>query len=256
MGGVPLYKMTVAYDGTNYQGWQIQPDADTLQGRLERALSLMSKTEIPVTGAGRTDAGVHALAQVAHFRLPRGIPEAGMVRGLNTLLPGDIRVRDVREAEEGFHARFSACRKTYRYHLDPAPVALPFRCRFAIHHPYPLDREALEKAARTLVGEHDFAALRASSCSAKTTVRNVTTSHWFEEGGELVYEVEASGFLHHMVRNIVGTLLEVGRGKMRPDVFRELIESRDRTRAGPTAPPKGLCLVRVDYGEKSSESHD
>jgi tRNA pseudouridine38-40 synthase len=241
--------MTLAYDGTEYHGWQLQagPDTDTVQGRMESALSRMAKAPIRVTAAGRTDRGVHAFAQVAHFRLERPIPVEGIVKGLNAMLPADIRVLSVAEVEDGFHARFGARSKVYWYFLDRARVASPLRTRFTLHYPFPLDRDALDRAAEAIVGEHDFAGFRASSCNARTTTRLCTRSAWRERDDELVYEIEASGFLHHMVRNLVGTLLEVGRGKRPPETIDAVLRSGNRTEAGPTAPPQGLHLVRVDY---------
>lgn len=239
--------MTLAYDGTAYRGWQVQPGADTIQGRFEAALGRMAGATVPVTAAGRTDSGVHALGQVVHARLERGLPEEGLLRGLNSMLPEDIRVLHVEEADDDFHARYSARDKTYRYHLDRAAVPLPFRCRFAVHHSYPLDRDRLEAGAQLLLGEHDFAGFRAASCEAKTTTRRVSVSRFFDEGTELVYEVAASGFLHHMVRNLVGTLLEIGGGRRELESIPALFESGDRTGAGPTAAAKGLHLVKVTY---------
>ena len=241
--------MLLAYDGTAYHGWQVQPTGDTIQGRLEDALERMAKTPTSVTAAGRTDAGVHALGQVVHFQLDHPIPADGVVRGLNTLLPADIRVLDAAEAPGDFHARYSARSKTYRYHLERAPVPLPFRSRFCAHYPHELDRDALDRAARLFEGEHDFAAFRASSCNAKTTVRHVFEAHWLDCDTELVFEVTATGFLQHMIRNMVGTLLEIGRGKRRVDSITSLFASGDRTEAGPTAKAKGLHLVQVDYPE-------
>jgi len=244
---MPLYRVTLAYDGTGYQGWQVQSGAPTVQGHVEAALARLAKTPVAVVGASRTDAGVHAHGQVAHFRLEHPILPEGLLRGLNAILPRDVRCVEAAVAEENFHARRSATSKTYRYFLDTRPVPSPFRIRFALHYPYPLDRGALAEGARLLVGTKDFAAFRASSCEAKTTLREVTASRFFENEGELVYEVAASGFLHHMVRNFVGTLLEVGRGKREPRHVEELLASKDRKQAGPTAPPRGLHLVRVDY---------
>jgi tRNA pseudouridine38-40 synthase len=244
---MPKLKATLAYDGTAYRGFQLQPDGDTIQGRLERALGDMAKEPVRVTGAGRTDSGVHAEGQVIHFSLPRPIPPRGLLEGLNSMLPEDIRVLSVSEVDERFHARFDARSKTYRYHLDRSAVPSPFRCRFAVHHPFPLDRPALDRAAGLLAGEHDFAAFRASSCTARTTTRRCLLSRFRDEGQELIFEIEANGFLHHMVRNIVGTLLEVGRGKRSSSSIDSLFASRDRGEAGPTAPAKGLHLVRVDY---------
>lgn len=244
---MPLYRISLAYDGTNYQGWQVQPQADTIQGKLQDALATMAGSSVQVVGAGRTDAGVHALGQVAHFTLESPIPPAGLLKGLNSLLPTDIRILEAHSAPPGFHARYRARSKTYRYYLDPSPVASPFRSRFALHYPYPLDREAMCQAAARFTGRRDFLAFCASSTEVQTTERECTESRFFEDSGELIYEIAANGFLHHMVRNIVGTLLEVGRGKIAPDEIDNLFEGRDRRRAGPTAPALGLHLIRVDY---------
>jgi len=244
---VPLYKMTLAYDGTAYQGWQVQPERDTIQQRVQAALTRMAKSSVDVVAAGRTDSGVHAFGQVAHFQLVREILPEGILRGLNTMLPEDIRVRTVAEAKPEFHARYSARSKTYRYRLECAPVPLPFTSRFTLHYPYELDREALTRGACAFAGEHAFDAFRASSCNAKTTTRTVLASRWLDDGSELIYEVTATGFLQHMIRNMVGTLLEIGRGKRAVESIPHLLERGDRTEAGPTAAAKGLTLIEVHY---------
>lgn len=250
---MPLYRTTLSYDGTDYLGWQLQPQGITIQARLQEALSTLAGEPVAVVGAGRTDAGVHAHGQVAHFDLPTPVPPSGILKGLNSMLPDDIRVLKVEPAPPSFHARFSARSKTYRYYFDTAPVASPFRARYTLHHPYPLDREALTAAAGRFVGRHDFESFRASSCEAKTSERECTVSRFSQEGTELVYEIAADGFLHHMVRNIVGTLLQVGRGKLSGDDVDSLFAARDRKRAGPTAPPRGLHLIRVEYDRESSK---
>ena len=239
--------MTLAYDGTAYRGFQLQPEEDTIQARLESALSQMAKEPVRVTAAGRTDSGVHAWAQVAHFRLPRPIPPRGILEGLNSMLPEDIRVREMEEADDAFHARFDARSKTYRYYFDRSPVPSPLRSRYSLHYPYAIDREALDEGAALFLGERDFAAFRASSCRARSTVRGCTRSTFLDEGEELVFEITATGFLHHMVRNIVGTLLEIGRGKRKAASLESVFSSRRRSEAGPTAPAKGLHLVKVTY---------
>ena len=244
---MPLYRVTLAYDGTNYQGWQIQPRGPTIQGELEKCLERMAGHALGVGGAGRTDAGVHAHGQVAHFKLDNPIPPDGLLRGMNSLLPEDIRVRDSSVAPDGFHAQYSARSKTYRYCIDLSPVALPFRSRFTYHHPHRLDRAAMETAARHFLGRHDFVAFAASSTEVKTTVRECFESRFLEQGPELVYEIKATGFLHHMVRNIVGTLLEVGRGKFAAEDMGALFDSKDRRLSGPTAPARGLHLMEVEY---------
>jgi tRNA pseudouridine38-40 synthase len=244
---VPTFKAILAYDGTAYRGWQIQDACDTIQGRLETALARLAKSPVRVVAAGRTDSGVHAWAQVAHFRLARAIPPEGIRRGWNALLPRDIRVLSVSEVEDSFHARRQARSKTYRYFLDRSKVASPLRCRYTVHYPHALDRVALDDGAARLEGAHDFAGFRAASCRARTTVRCCLRSAFFDCGEELVYEIAADGFLHHMVRNIVGTLLEIGRGNRPSSSIEAVFASKDRTEAGPTAPARGLHLVRVDY---------
>ena len=185
---MPKLKATVAYDGTAYRGFQLQLGEDTIQGRLEAALSQMAKEPVRVTAAGRTDSGVHAWAQVVHFLLPKPIPPRGILDGLNSMLPDDIRVRECEEADDSFHARFDARSKTYHYYFDRSPVPSPFRVRFTLHYPYALDREALDEGAAIFLGERDFAGFRASSCAARTTIRSCTVSRFLDEGEELVYE--------------------------------------------------------------------
>jgi tRNA pseudouridine38-40 synthase len=244
---MPLYRITLAYDGTHYQGWQIQPRGPTIQGEIQRCLTQMAGHDVSVVGAGRTDAGVHAHGQVAHFQLDNPIPPDGLLRGLNSLLPEDIRIRESSVAPDDFHARYSARTKTYRYCIDPSPVALPFRSRFTYHYPHRLDRDALEAGANCFLGRHDFVAFAASSTEVKTTIRECFESRFFDQGTEIVYEINATGFLHHMVRNIVGTLIEVGRGKIALDAIGILFDSKDRRLSGPTAPARGLHLVEVEY---------
>lgn len=244
---MPLYRVTLSYDGTGYLGWQLQPQGETIQSRLQTALETMDGRSVKVVGAGRTDAGVHAQGQVAHFQLETDIPPSGLLKGVNSILPADIRVLEAELAPEDFHARYSARSKTYQYFLDLSPVASPFRTRYTLHHPHSLDRDAMSHAAERFLGRRDFEAFRASSCEAKTTQRECTASRFFEKGMELVYEIAANGFLHHMVRNIVGTLLEVGRGKLSADDIDGLFAGRDRSRSGPTAPARGLHLIRVRY---------
>jgi tRNA pseudouridine38-40 synthase len=244
---MPLYRITLAYDGTEYQGWQVQPEEPTIQGRLQECLEKMAGHAVNIVGAGRTDSGVHAQAQVAHFQLGPSIPPDGLLRGLNSLLPRDIRVRDADLVPDGFHARYSARSKTYCYYLDLSPVTLPFRARFVHHYPHPLDLQSMNHASKSFIGRKDFAAFCAASSEVKTTVRECTASRLIEQGNELAYEISANGFLHHMVRNIVGTLLEVGRGKLAPEDIDRLFESRDRRLSGPTAAARGLHLMHVDY---------
>jgi tRNA pseudouridine38-40 synthase len=246
-----LFRITLAYDGTDFRGWQRQlEDAGgrTVQGELEAALArIAGDRPVSVAGAGRTDAGVHALGQVASFELPRPADPDELVRALNGLLPPDVRVLSAARAGEGFHARRSALRKLYRYALDCGDVPLPQRRRFASWVPWRLDRQAVLDAAALYLGRRDFAALAAAGGSVKTTVRSVTRSEVrFVETG-LEYEVEAEGFLRRMVRNMVGGLIAVGRGALTRDELAAVLAARERRRWPAPAPACGLTLVRVDY---------
>lgn len=238
-------RLTLEYDGTDFSGWQIQKSGRTVQGELERVLSQMLKHPVRVVGAGRTDAGVHALGQVAHFRTEHPIPVEGLQRGLNALLPDDMIVREAAEAAPDFHARFSARSRAYRYVIT--------RRRRAIGRQYaylwedPLDLQAMREAASRLVGEHDFRAFCHAGAEVNHFRCHVTHATWLEVGEELRFEIAANRFLHNMVRILVGTMLEIGRGKAGPDWVDELLRSGDRTSAGWTIPPHGLFLVRVEY---------
>lgn len=247
-------RLTIAYDGTAYHGWQRQPDAPTVQAALEDALLKLTGKRIAVLGAGRTDAGVHAAGQVANFRAALKFEDAELFRALNAVLPDDIRVLALGPAPEDFHARKSALGKTYRYRIVHAPLVSPFDFRFALHIPYPLDVRAMRRAAARFAREADFSSF--TSNREYDPVRRVTLSRLEKRGDELIYTVEADGFLRYMVRTIVGTLLEAGRGKIRPETIEDIFAGRDRSLAGPTAPAKGLCLMRVEYGEGGSTPPD
>ena len=250
---VPLYRLTLAYDGTDFAGWQVQerpegPRARTVQGELEAALSrLAGDAPVRVAGAGRTDAGVHALGQVASFELPRDLEPAALLRALNGMLPPDVRVVDAALAPPGFHARKSALAKLYRYELDTGPLQIPTRRRNAGHVPWTLDETAVRAAAALFVGRHDFASLASAGGSARTTVRTITRSQVEFEGATLTYAVEADGFLRKMVRSLVGALIEAGRGAVTLDELRRAMAARDRRAWPKPAPACGLTLVRVDY---------
>ncbi len=250
---MPAYRLTLAYDGTDFEGWQAQerpdrPSVRTVQGELEAALRrLAGDTPVRVAGAGRTDAGVHALGQVASFDLPRAWEPPALQRALNGLLPADVRVLEAAEAPPGFHARKSALSKLYRYELDTGPVQLPTRRRNAGHVPWTLDAEAVAETAALFVGRHDFASLASAGGSARTTVRTITRSHVAFLGATLRYEVEASGFLRKMVRSIVGALIDVGRGALSPGDVARALDARDRRAWPGPAAACGLTLVRVDY---------
>jgi tRNA pseudouridine38-40 synthase len=259
---LPLFRLTLAYDGTDFAGWQVQerpggPHARTVQGELEAALArLAGDVPVRVAGAGRTDAGVHALGQVASFDLPRAIEPPALQRALNGMLPPDVRVLDAAEAPEGFHARKSALSKLYRYELDTGPVQIPTRRRNAGHVPWALDEAAVRDASALFVGRHDFASLASSGGSARTTVRTVTSSHVAFEGTTLVYSVEANGFLRKMVRSMVGALIEAGRGAVTVDDLRHALAARDRRAWPKPAPACGLALVRVHYAAFADEHAD
>ena len=247
---MPLYRVTLAYDGTDFLGWQLQrPGAGrTVQGTLEQALGRLAHGErVAVSSAGRTDTGVHALGQVAAFDLPRDIEAGELQRALNGLLPADVRVLDVAPAPPGFHPRKSAVSKLYRYELDGGEIQLPQRRCFAGFAPGSLDADAVRAAAALYVGRHDFASLASAGSHARTTVRTVVRSEATFEGTGLVYEAEADGFLRKMVRSMVGGLIAVGRGAVHPEDLARALAARDRRAWPPPAPACGLTLVRVSY---------
>jgi tRNA pseudouridine38-40 synthase len=247
-----ILKLTVQYDGTDYVGWQRQAEGTSIQGLLEEALSRIDGTRVTVHGAGRTDAGVHAMGQVASARIASTLGADTLRRALNAVLPPDIRVTSVEDAAGDFHARFSARGKLYEYRIVNGPFVSPFLHRYAWHILQPLDLGAMRVASAALVGRHDFAAFQAAGSAAATTERTVHRITWQEGSGPdrpHLFQVEGDGFLRHMVRAIVGTLVDVGLGRWPPGVAAEILASRDRTRAGPTAPAKGLFLVRVLYGD-------
>jgi len=241
-------KLVIAYDGTDFHGWQVQPGMRTVQGEIESVLSLMTTVETRLFGAGRTDAGVHALGQAAHFNTHSAIDSADFLRGLNGLLPDDISVLSVEEVPNGFDARRKAVARVYRYFIYEGDVPLPFTRRYAWHVRSPLDLEGMRRAAAHLVGTHDFASFVGAGGDDDVTVRDVyILSVSRNLGGIVEIYVEANAFLRHMVRNIAGTLVEVGRGKRNPDKIPDLIRAKDRTAAGETAPAHGLFLMEVKY---------
>jgi tRNA pseudouridine38-40 synthase len=246
-------RLILAYDGTDFRGWQRQPDAPTIQAYLEDALQKLTGSPAPVFGSGRTDAGVHALHQVANFHTASTIPSANFVKALNDLLPPTVRVKEADDVAAAFHARYNVLRKTYRYRIVLTPVCSPLLSRFVWHHPYPLDRAQMAQAAGLFEGEHDFTSFTAADGQededTNSRVRVILRSRllWHPQSSMLVYEVTGNGFLRYMVRNIVGTLVEVGRGKLAPRDIPSILAARDRTQAGPTAPAQGLCLMNVEY---------
>lgn len=241
------FKLIVEYDGSDYHGWQIQPNGPTIQETLEAAVARFCGESVRVNAAGRTDAGVHAAGQVVAFTLqaPRA-PEV-VLRALNALTPRDISITTAEAVPENFDPRRAARSRTYVYRIWNAPWPSPFWRRYAWHLPRPLDVDAMQTAARALLGEHDFSAFQAADCDAENPVRRVLRSEFTHRDALLTYTIEATAFLRHMVRSIIGTLVEVGNGAREPAELPRLLASRDRDQAGPTAPACGLCLQRVDY---------
>ena len=241
-----VFKLTIQYDGTNYVGWQRQARGVSIQGLLEEALAPIARGAVSVAGAGRTDAGVHALGQVASVSFHTRHDEATLQRALNAALPADVRVSEVAKAPAGFHARFAARAKRYEYRIAAGPFVSPFDRLYAWHIPYHVDVAAMRAAAAVLVGRHDFAAFHAAGSEVRTTERDLFTLDVRQEGARLTIGAAADGFLRHMVRVMVGTLVDAGAGRMPPSRVAETLASRDRSRAGPTAPPLGLFLVSVE----------
>jgi tRNA pseudouridine38-40 synthase len=264
------WKLTLSYDGTAYHGWQVQPDRPTIQGALSAAIAHVAGESVLPQGSGRTDAGVHALAQVTTFALNVPIPGENLLHALNRALPASIRVLSAETVAESFHARHSAVRKSYEYRIfcreisgrdsvesSEPQICSPFLARFVWDCRWPVALEPMQRAAALLVGAHDFSSFAASDpdlaersgggTGGPNPVKTLLSSACMREDGLLLYRVTGSGFLHHMVRNIVGTLVDVGRGAIAPTDMQRILAARDRTAAGPTAPPQGLFLVSVDY---------
>ena len=247
------FKIVLAYDGSEFSGWQVQPDAATIQGTLASAIGRVTGEKVLPQGSGRTDAGVHALGQVATFATESPIPAQNLVKALNDILPPSIRVLEAVEAPLEFHARKSAHAKTYRYRMYRGAICPPSLARYVWHNPYPLDENAMLRAAGLVVGEHDFTSFaavdseRGREDESISNVRQIFASTWERAGEELVYVVRGSGFLHHMVRNLVGTFVLVGKGTMKPEHITQIFAARDRSAAGATAPASGLYLLSVEY---------
>lgn len=247
---MPVLRLLIEYVGTAYHGWQIQPGVPTVQGEIEKVLAVLLREPVRAAGAARTDAGVHALGQVATVRVAGPADPRRLLRSLNALLPDDIAVRGVREAPDDFHARHSASGRVYRYQIVQGETVSPFQRPFAAHSRRHLDVPAMDEAARALIGVKDFSSFRAAGDVSETPVKEIRSSSveltgaWQET---IVYTVEASSFLQYMVRNIAGTLIEVGRGRLPAGEMAAIVASRDRRRAGPTAPARGLCLMKVLY---------
>jgi tRNA pseudouridine38-40 synthase len=247
-------RLLLAFDGTDYHGWQIQKGVPTVQGILCEAITRITAEQVDLIGSGRTDAGTHARGLVANFRTASGIAPASLVRALNSVLPPDIRVLSARRVPVGFHARHAARSKVYDYQVYRGPVMLPHLAREHFHYPFPLDTAKMQRAARLFEGKHDFASFAATprprataGGSGSGTVRTVFRCRLKCKGRRMILRVEGDGFLHHMVRNMAGTLIEVGGGRMRFKEFRELFHKHDRRLAGFTAPAHGLVLMKVRY---------
>jgi len=245
-------KLILSYDGSEFAGWQVQPDAMTVQGTLASAIGRVTGEKVLPQASGRTDAGVHALAQVVTFVTESSVPTANFTKALNDVLPASVRVLEAEEAAPEFHARKSAKAKTYRYRIYRGAICPPFLARYVWHYPYPLDEEAMICAARRVEGEHDFTSFAAvdperGRVVEPSNVRRIFSSQWQRQEHEFVYTVRGSGFLHHMVRNLVGTFILVGKGTLQSDGITRILEAHDRSAAGATAPASGLYLVNVEY---------
>ncbi|MGH9400484.1 MAG: tRNA pseudouridine(38-40) synthase TruA [Terriglobia bacterium] len=260
-------RLDIAYDGTDFSGWQRQPDRVTIQGCIEAAVARITGESVSLAGSGRTDAGVHAAGQVANFKIASPIPPDNLKRALNNALPETIRILRVKEAPPEFHARYNAMAKLYRYRILQTDVCPPYLARFVLHYAGQLDRKQMQRAAQWMEGEHDFTSLaaaieepgsagdesgqtsRAVSRAAQPAVRVIFSSRmvWNPATSIVTYEARGNGFLRHMVRTIAGTLIEVGRGAIPAQDIPSILEARDRSKAGPTAAARGLCLVRVEY---------
>ena len=250
------WKVVLTYDGSDFRGWQVQPAQSTIQGELSDAIKRVTGERVLPQGSGRTDTGVHALGQVASFHLRASIPPQNLLRALNRTLPEAIRVLSAEIAAPGFHARHSAIGKTYQYQLHRGEICPPASARYVYALHWPLDLDTMIQAARYVVGEHDFTSFSASDPDMSTretghpgptSIRTIHESIWTSEGDQWTYQVTGSGFLHHMVRNLVGTFLEVGRGNLAANSLPEILAARSRSAAGPTAPARGLFLLRVNY---------
>lgn len=256
-------RLILSYDGAEFAGWQVQPGRMTVQATLSSAIGRLSGENVLPQGSGRTDAGVHALAQVASFATASAVPTENWVRALNDILPASVRVLEVTEVAPEFHARKSARAKTYRYRIHRGAICPPFLARYVWHYPFPLDEGAMMAAADVVVGDHDFTSFAAvdpervermaaaenlEAGEVRTTnVRRIFSSAWTRDGEELIYTVRGSGFLHHMVRNLIGTFLLAGKGTLSREDFRRILAARERSAAGPTSPASGLYLVEVEY---------
>lgn len=241
-------KLIIEYDGTNYLGWQIQPKGDTIQGVIEEKLKRITGEDIHLIGSGRTDAGVHALGQVANFKTNSRIDILSLKKALNSLLPKDIVIKKVEEVDLNFNARKDVKSKVYEYRILNQDTPSAFLRAYAWHIPYKINWNEIKKATQILIGEHDFSSFRSAGSKVKNNIRKILRAEWKKgQEGLILFEIEASGFLKQMVRSIIGTLIEVGKTKIDAQEFKNILESRDRRKAGPTAPAHGLFLKEVKY---------
>ena len=242
-------RLLLEYDGTGFHGWQVQPGLETIQGTLTSVFTQVTKEPVHIHGSGRTDAGTHALGQVCNFLTENKIPVANLKKAANSLLPASIRVLSIDDVPISFHSRRDAVSKHYRYRILIMQNCSPFDYRYVHHYPYQLDLQKMSEAGEQVLGEHDFSSFCDSESEAESRIRHVMSSSFlFDSTRNLIeYNVCANGFLHHMVRNLIGTFLEVGKGRLTCERIRDILNLRDRSLAGPTAPAKGLFLVRVGY---------
>ncbi len=254
-GSIFKYKIIVAYDGTRFGGWQIQPNTTSIQALIEAALAIVLRQKISVIGSGRTDAGVHARGQVAHFESSSKIDLPKLMRSLGALLPSDIRILNIEPTVPDFHARYQAQSKEYHYHILLHQTLDPFKRLYVYHHPYPLDLVEIEKGCRLLLGTHDFTSFAneaSKGSAAKDPIRTLFRVQMHQEPGGIRLEFEGDGFLYKMVCNMTGTLLNIGKGKISAQSIPALFEAKDRRQASDAAPPQGLFLVKVNYTPNNS----
>jgi tRNA pseudouridine38-40 synthase len=240
-------KLTLAYDGTEFHGWQIQPQLRTVQGELREALRKLFNHDVAVTGSGRTDAGVHAHGQVANVETIRSMDIDAVLRGANALLPEEIRILSVEEVRPEFHARRSAKAKTYEYHIWRQPIVSPFHLRYVYPFRYPLDEDLMDRGSAYFLGPHDFTSFCATATEVEDRTRIVFEASWDRTETTWVFRIRGNGFLQYMVRTITGTLLEIGQRRLLPEKIPEIFDARDRRLAGPSVPARGLHLISVEY---------
>ena len=250
---MPNYKLTIAYDGTNYAGWQIQPNAVSIQEKIQNSLSIFLREKIHIIGSGRTDAGAHAMGQVANFHISKEIDQRRFLFAANGILPDDIRILSIEEVPEDFHSRFSATKKEYRYFIRTAQVQTPFRRLYSFHYYTPMEIEKIKECIPLFIGTHDFtsvANIRGPGQELKSAVRTIDRLDLIEKPDELEFVFVGSGFLYKMVRNIMGLLIETASGKRTVEEVKQILNAKDRRKAGRAAPSHGLFLMQVEYGVK------